>query len=668
MFAASGLGAVRERREMTSKYDTSVDLSNKNNSHTLISELVGQGKRVLDVGASTGFLAQTLRSHGCAVTGIEIDPEAARQAEEFCDRVIVGDVEELDLEAELGREIFDVVVFGDVLEHLRDPLGTLERFKPLLKSDGYVVASVPNVAHGSVRLALLQGKFRYRSLGLLDDTHLRFFTRASLEELFEDAGFFVSEMRRTWQDVFATEVEVDKGSVPENVVRMVRSDPEASTYQFVLKARAVDGPGMPETLVYDLTSKPRDVQDLQRLLNVRNAQVAEREREVARLTQEVSSLSDRLARLVQQGKADAEMLMVADAVADAGPAEAPTHEEDPGADAAGRSAPPVPAASAAAYDDLAAYGLARTYAGGKSVADVGWDAVGRGSLVLAETAGEVVGLAVSDAAVERALADHPAPNVTYRRAELPGLPAPDDRFDVVVAFGVLEKVAAPEEFLQEARRTLKRNGVLLISVPDRLYARQGMYAVEVRELLERHFGAVRLYRHGAVAGGLIFPESGEPGDVRVESARLSPTAPAFDPAPPETRSLLAVCGEAGTLGGERPYLVLDRDRRVFDECEDRAEEAELVRDEIRRIQETEAQAFRDALQLHRSEISFLRARVRRSESLTARGSHAQKRIKDLSDRVEGMENSVAWRFFAPYRWLRDRTAAWGRKAGGEKNR
>lgn len=290
---------------MSSKYDTSVDLSNKNSSHTLIVDLVGRGKRVLDVGASTGYLARALTGRGCSVTGIEIDPDAALQAEEFCERVIVGNVEEMDLEGEIGEETFDVLVFGDVLEHLKDPLGALERFKPFLDPGGHVVASIPNIAHGSVRLALLRGRFRYRSLGLLDDTHLRFFTRESVGEMFGGAGFLISEVRRTRQDVFDTEIEVGEGEVPEEIVRLVRSDPESFTYQFVLTAHPVGGVGTAEMLVHELTGKLRGLEDLRLMLDLRDRQLAGRELEVERLTQEVSDLSSRLAKLVQQGKADA---------------------------------------------------------------------------------------------------------------------------------------------------------------------------------------------------------------------------------------------------------------------------------------------------------------------------------------------------------------------------
>jgi O-antigen biosynthesis protein len=303
---------------MTSKYETQIDLQDINSSHTLIVELVGNDKHVLDVGCATGNLAEVLTERGCRVTGIEVDPEAARRAEERCERLIVGDVELLDLGAELDGETFDVLLFGDVLEHLKDPLRTLKRLEPFLRPEGYVVASIPNVAHGSVRLALMQGEFPYNRLGLLDDTHLRFFTRESVERLFEDAGFLTIELRRTLRGIFDTEVEVDRGSVPEEVLRAIREDPEASTYQFVLTAHRSDETGtltkkiyllseqlaQRDRIIYELNRRTRNFEELERLLDDRTEQLAEREREVTRLAHELAERTDRLARLVQFGRED----------------------------------------------------------------------------------------------------------------------------------------------------------------------------------------------------------------------------------------------------------------------------------------------------------------------------------------------------------------------------
>jgi 2-polyprenyl-3-methyl-5-hydroxy-6-metoxy-1,4-benzoquinol methylase len=301
---------------MASKYETKLNLDDRSSSHALIIELLGLDKRVLDVGCATGNLAEVLAGRGCRVTGIEIDPEAARQAEKHCERVIVGDVESLDLGAELDEADFDVIVFGDVLEHLKDPLQTLRRFKPFLQTEGYVIASIPNIAHGSVRLALMQGRFRYRSLGLLDDTHLRFFTRETVEQLFKDAGFLIADLRRTTRGVFDTEIEIDREQLPPEVLRLVEEDPEASTYQFVLSAYRFGEAGMlaqdvrllseqlarRDRMIYELNRKLRNFEELKRLLDDRTEQLAEKEQEVSRFAHELAERNDRLARLVQFGK------------------------------------------------------------------------------------------------------------------------------------------------------------------------------------------------------------------------------------------------------------------------------------------------------------------------------------------------------------------------------
>jgi 2-polyprenyl-3-methyl-5-hydroxy-6-metoxy-1,4-benzoquinol methylase len=310
---------IPTERPMASKYETKPNLDDKNTSHALIAESVGHDKRVLDIGCATGYFAEVLAQRGCNVTGIEIDPEAARRAERHCERVIVGDVEHLDLENELDEGSFDVVVFGDVLEHLKDPLTALKRLKPSLQPEGYAVASIPNVAHGSVRLALLQGRFRYRSLGLLDETHLRFFTRESVERLFEDAGFLITDLKHTSRGIFDTEVEVEQDAVPEETLRLVRQDPESFTYQFVPTAHRFgeaarsaetirllsDQLAQRDRVIYGLRRKLRDFDDLQRLLDARTEELAEKQREASRLAREAADSNDRLARFVQFGKDEA---------------------------------------------------------------------------------------------------------------------------------------------------------------------------------------------------------------------------------------------------------------------------------------------------------------------------------------------------------------------------
>ena len=261
-------------------------------THSKIVSLVPPATRVLEFGCATGYMSEVLKNKlGCTVTGVEISPEAAELAEQHTERVIVGDAEKVDYAAELAGEEFDVVLFADVLEHLKEPGDVLRRIRPFVGENGVVIASIPNIAHGSVRLALLGGEFRYREWGLLDDTHLRFFTRASIQDLFEETGYVVTHWERQRLDVGETEISVPQ--VPDAVREWVASDPETTTYQFVLRA-VVSEPAS------QLRSLRKELEELEELRPHRDAadQLAAAREELAELRplrQEVESLRAEIA-------------------------------------------------------------------------------------------------------------------------------------------------------------------------------------------------------------------------------------------------------------------------------------------------------------------------------------------------------------------------------------
>jgi 2-polyprenyl-3-methyl-5-hydroxy-6-metoxy-1,4-benzoquinol methylase len=183
-------------------------------------DLVEERKVVLDVGCATGYLAWKLKEKGCNVFGLEIDSEMAEEAKLYCDKVVVGNAETTELPY---KEYFDVILFVDVLEHLRNPLEVLTRFKNYLKKDGYIVISIPNVANWFVRLSLLLGRFNYSATGciILDPGHLRFFTLSTVRDMLRKAGFreihlditvnvrgatrfpFIKALAKLWKKLFA---------------------------------------------------------------------------------------------------------------------------------------------------------------------------------------------------------------------------------------------------------------------------------------------------------------------------------------------------------------------------------------------------------------------------------------------------------------------------------
>jgi SAM-dependent methyltransferase len=180
-----------EERMPTAHYDSSFDPADEKVVYTWLLRFTEGARSLLDIGCSTGFLSRHLVARGCRVVGVELDPIAAEQARSVCQRVIVGDIEAPDVQAQVDEE-FDAVVLGDVLEHLRAPDALLVRIRESwLTSDGYVVLSVPNSGHWIFRREILWGRFPYRRCGLFDRTHLRFFTRASLHELVARSGYTV---------------------------------------------------------------------------------------------------------------------------------------------------------------------------------------------------------------------------------------------------------------------------------------------------------------------------------------------------------------------------------------------------------------------------------------------------------------------------------------------
>ena len=164
-------------------------------SHSVILRLAGQGRgrRLLDVGAAHGYLAGELRSQGFQVTGLEADSVLGEEAAKHCDEFLL-----LDLDGPLPRftQPFDLMIFGDVLEHLKDPKAVLCEFARHLSDNGEVIISLPNVAI-YVRLNLLFGRFDYQDRGLLDKTHLHFFTRKSFRQLMREAGLELETLTAT---------------------------------------------------------------------------------------------------------------------------------------------------------------------------------------------------------------------------------------------------------------------------------------------------------------------------------------------------------------------------------------------------------------------------------------------------------------------------------------
>ena len=273
-----------------------------NLSLAVMSRLVGENKRVLDIGCASGYFARLLKRHGCEVVGIDVNEAALAAARAHCVQTVHADVEAVPLASLIPNLRFDVVVCGDVLEHLMNPARLLEQVRTILTDDGYLVASFPNVAHGAVRLALLKGQFDYQDEGLLDDTHLRFFTLKTMDEMLLGCGYRVDELERVTMGIFDDERVlpfVDRASFDSNLVEQLRSDPEATTLQFVVKAFVLSEPARHNALFRRFLAANTELAKLKALL-------AAREAELASLSQRTAQVAERLRELELESRTDQE--------------------------------------------------------------------------------------------------------------------------------------------------------------------------------------------------------------------------------------------------------------------------------------------------------------------------------------------------------------------------
>ncbi|MCL1633321.1 class I SAM-dependent methyltransferase [Luteimonas sp. SX5] len=225
----------------TVKYESVVDLDDRHNSHSLLHHLVVENGKarmdLLEVGCSSGYLGATLVAKGHRVTGVETDPEAAQAAQAVLSEVHNGDAE--GFFAAHPQRRYDAMLLGDVLEHMVDPAATLRLCVAHLADGGAVAVSLPCVAHGSVRAMLLEGRWDYADYGLLDRTHLRFFSRKGMAELLSAAGLEIVRLHATTMPIEHAAREYGMGLRPESVaaVELMAGEDDLLDFQYVALAR-----------------------------------------------------------------------------------------------------------------------------------------------------------------------------------------------------------------------------------------------------------------------------------------------------------------------------------------------------------------------------------------------------------------------------------------------
>jgi 2-polyprenyl-3-methyl-5-hydroxy-6-metoxy-1,4-benzoquinol methylase len=219
------------------KYDYAIDLTG-DSAQARVVRMVGEGKRVLEIGAGPGSMTRVLRdSRGCHVTAIEVDRESIQTLTPFCEKVYAVDLNSEGWPQQLKDERpFDTVVVADVLEHLYDPWTALQRIKTFIGPEGCLIASVPHAGHHAIVASLLDENFEYREAGLLDKTHIRFFGIKNIQDLFEQAGLAIIEVQFVIRLPEDTELAGAWNRIPAATRIALQKNRFGLIYQVVLKA------------------------------------------------------------------------------------------------------------------------------------------------------------------------------------------------------------------------------------------------------------------------------------------------------------------------------------------------------------------------------------------------------------------------------------------------
>ena len=252
---------------MSSYSNSQINLDNPNSSWTILYNYIKPNSRVLDIGCSSGYFARVLiEKKQCIVDGIELDHKDAMRAKQICSLLVEDNVETMDLKNSGLQDNYDVIVFADVLEHLVDPAKTLKKVSSLIKNTGQIIFSVPNMANGSIRLQLLQGNFDAEPEGLLDVTHLRFYTQNTIISLISAAQLYLHKFDFTVFDTPNNIVEAVLKNVglksTKDFVEFINSK-DSLIYQFLGIARKSPAPKKIELTKITEAIKPQMLYDQQ---------------------------------------------------------------------------------------------------------------------------------------------------------------------------------------------------------------------------------------------------------------------------------------------------------------------------------------------------------------------------------------------------------------------
>ncbi|MBI1891024.1 MAG: methyltransferase domain-containing protein [Burkholderiales bacterium] len=215
-----------------------------------IAEKIEPNSVVLDIGCSSGMLGKYIVANkGCIVDGVDIDAESIKKCQPAYRKVVIKNLDKDELTSSFIEQSYDYIVVADVIEHLYDASNLLSQLRLLVKPTGTIIFSVPNVAHIASVLEMLNGNFNYRDNGLLDSTHIRFFSFDGLVKTLEASGLYLHDADSVKKDVNETEYgDAQTSKFPKQWLdALVAARPEALAYQWILSTKIYPSIGVNKT-------------------------------------------------------------------------------------------------------------------------------------------------------------------------------------------------------------------------------------------------------------------------------------------------------------------------------------------------------------------------------------------------------------------------------------
>ena len=254
------------------KYDFSFDV-NATTSQAYIAKRVEKDSTVLEFGTANGKLTEYLSNElNCVVYGVEYNKTDAEVAAVFAKQMIIGDIEKYAWLEEFKNIRFDYIIFADVLEHLYNPEEILKRAVELLKDNGSILLSLPNIAHNSIIMELIENSFTYHKTGLLDNTHIRFFTKKSIDQIVERLELNICYETAIHHEPLVTEFQKDYTFLPEAVADFLKNREFSNVYQFVMELKKIE---CSKEIIYNSKDKAELFVDIGNGFNENNKLIGE---------------------------------------------------------------------------------------------------------------------------------------------------------------------------------------------------------------------------------------------------------------------------------------------------------------------------------------------------------------------------------------------------------